>query len=355
MKVLVIQHKMIGDVLTTSLLFELLRAEYPEAQLDYLVNSNTLAVVKGNPFINNIWAYFPKKEQNNGYKQAFFKNLQSQNYNLIIDVYSKFRSAGITLKLRPKQSISYYKWYTFPLYTKTVKPLKESNKDEGLAIVNRVLLLETLGIEVPIIPKPKIYLSSQELATAKAMLASHNLDKSKPLFMIGVLGSSQSKTYPLPYLAQVLDELVTTTQANILLNYIPNQLALIEALMGYCNANTINHIHAGIYGANLREFLAITTHCDALIGNEGGAVNMAKALGIPTFAIYSPWILKQAWNSYEQDGFNKSVHLIDVQPELYNKHPKKYKKQAPSMYKKFTPKAVNTVLAGFLRHHKFID
>ena len=41
MKILVIQQKMIGDVLTTSLLFELLREKNPEAELHYLINSTT--------------------------------------------------------------------------------------------------------------------------------------------------------------------------------------------------------------------------------------------------------------------------------------------------------------------------
>ena len=42
MKILVIQQKMIGDVLTSSILFESLRIKYPNSKLDYLVNSNTL-------------------------------------------------------------------------------------------------------------------------------------------------------------------------------------------------------------------------------------------------------------------------------------------------------------------------
>ena len=49
MKILVIQQKMIGDVLTSSILFEVLRAKYPNAQLDYLVNSHTLPVIENNP------------------------------------------------------------------------------------------------------------------------------------------------------------------------------------------------------------------------------------------------------------------------------------------------------------------
>ena len=54
MKILVIQQKMIGDVLTSSILFEVLRAEYPNAELHYLIYPHTLPVVENNPFIDKI-------------------------------------------------------------------------------------------------------------------------------------------------------------------------------------------------------------------------------------------------------------------------------------------------------------
>ena len=64
MKILVIQQKMIGDVLTSTILFEALRSKYPNAQLDYLINSHTFAVVKHNPFIDNIVYFTPTVENN---------------------------------------------------------------------------------------------------------------------------------------------------------------------------------------------------------------------------------------------------------------------------------------------------
>ena len=42
MKIAVIQPKMIGDVLITSVVFEELRLKFPEATLHYIINKNTL-------------------------------------------------------------------------------------------------------------------------------------------------------------------------------------------------------------------------------------------------------------------------------------------------------------------------
>ena len=53
MKILVIQQKMIGDVLVSSLICNNLRKAYPSAQIDYMVYKSTLPVLKGNTSIDN--------------------------------------------------------------------------------------------------------------------------------------------------------------------------------------------------------------------------------------------------------------------------------------------------------------
>ncbi len=54
MKILVIQQKMIGDVLISSIICNNLRKAYPDAQIDYLVNSFTIPVIINNPNISTL-------------------------------------------------------------------------------------------------------------------------------------------------------------------------------------------------------------------------------------------------------------------------------------------------------------
>lgn len=61
---------------------------------------------------------------------------------------------------------------------------------------------------------------------------------------------------------------------------------------------------------------------------------MAKALNVPTFAIFSPWIKKEAWNGYENER-NGVVHLKDYRPELYKEASTKSK--AGELYQLFKP------------------
>jgi len=69
MKIAVIQPKMIGDVLITSVIFEVLKEKYPNSQLHYIINSNTLPVVLNNPYIDEYILLNPEIEK--GFKGFF--------------------------------------------------------------------------------------------------------------------------------------------------------------------------------------------------------------------------------------------------------------------------------------------
>lgn len=348
MKILVIQQKMIGDVLTSSILFEALRIKYPNSKLDYLVNSNTLPVIENNPNIDNFIPFTKDEENSKRALLKFAKNIKRKKYDIVIDVYSKLSSNIITLFSGAKTKISYHKHYSTFIYTHNVKRVKKTDRNSSLAIVNRLQLLKPLGIETTS-AKPKIYLTEREINESKAFLKDHKIDSTKPLFMIGVLGSGTNKTYPFSFMAKVIDTIAQQTQGQILFNYIPNQEAQAKEIFNLCKPQTQNQIFFEVFGKNLREFLAITKHCDALIGNEGGAVNMAKALDIKTFAIFSPWISKDTWSIFEDDATNVSVHLKDYKPEIYsNKVEKDLKNEALNLYEEFLPELFDKKLKHFL-------
>ena len=349
MKVLVIQQKMIGDVLTSSILFEVLREKYPNAQLDYLINSHTYPVVENNPYINDFIFFTKEVEQSKKALLALAKDIKQKNYNVIIDVYSKISSNLLTLFSGAKTKISYYKPYSTFVYTHNIKRHKATSSKSGLAIVNRLQLLEPIDIHLDI-AKPKIYLTQKEILDSETFLQQHGIDKNKPLFMISVLGSGPTKTYPFEFMAKVIDTIVKQTKGQILFNYIPKQESEAKAIYDACLPETQNHIYFEVFGKSLRDFIAITHHCDALIGNEGGAVNMAKALNIPTFTIFSPWIDTQTWSLFE-DKRNVSVHLNHFEAQLFeNKSNKALKKEVNSLYNTFKPHYFEATLKDFLKH-----
>ena len=349
MKILIIQQKMIGDVLTSTILFEAIKEHYPKAELHYLINPNTLPVIKGNPFIDDVILYTPEIQKSNLKLWYFIKSIRKNEYDVIIDVYSKLSSNLISFLSKAKTKISYHKKQSLFIYDHNIKRTHHSNKASGLEISNRLKLLTPLKIHKERL-KPQIYLTQEEIDARKTYLENNGINFENPLYMVSVLGSSENKSYPLNFMAEIIDTIVAETKGQILFNYIPTQLQQAKIVYGFCRAETKKHIHFNIFGKNLREFLALTKNCDALIGNEGGAINMAKALDIPTFSIFSPWIKKEGWNGFENDGTHVSVHLKDFNSNLYdNKVQKEIKKEAKVFYEAFLPKYFLTVLKKFLK------
>lgn len=340
---------MIGDVLTSSILFEALRKKYPEAELHYLIYKHTLPVVENNPFVDKFLLFDPKKDKKIKGFVSFLKQIRYNEYDVVIDVYSKINTALFNVFSGAETKISYHKWYTKRAYTETFKPKEALETNAGYAIENRMQLLNGLSSGFPVEIKPKIYLTSEEKDVTRKKLVSQGVSFEKPLIMCGILGSSASKTYPLTYMAQVLDFIVEKTDAQLLFNYIPKQIGDAKKLLDLCKPKTRSHVYFDIFGNSLREFMAITSHCDALIGNEGGAVNMAKALDVPTFSIFSPQIKKENWSIYEDGKKNVSVHLRDYHPaEFKDLEKKEISKKSAAFYELLKPNLIFASLEKFL-------
>ena len=240
MKVLIIQQKMIGDVLTSTILFEAIKQKYPKAELHYLINSNTLPVIENNPFIDDVILYTPKIQNNNLRLWYFIKSIREKEFDVIIDVYSKLSSNLISLLSNVKTKISYHKNQSLFIYTHNIKRTGHSSKVSGLEISNRLKLLTPLSIFKESI-KPKIYLTEEEIYTSKIYLENNAINFTTPLYMISVLGSSEDKTYPLRYMAKVIDAIVTETKGLILFNYIPTQLTQAKLVYDLCKTETKKH------------------------------------------------------------------------------------------------------------------
>ncbi len=353
MRVLIVQQKMIGDVLTSTIICQNLKEFIPECTVHYMVHSNTIPVLLNNPYIDKIIDFKPEYRENILFFYKFLKSLKKESYNVVIDVYGKLETNLITHFCKAPIKIGYDKWYTRFFYTHPINPINESKLHLGNAIVKRLQLLKPLIKDKKVdelYNKPKIFLSDTEKEEALTFLKTKNIDLKSPILMIAILGSGSKKTYPFEYMAQLIEEIVEKSDSTLLFNYIPSQINEVKEIYNLCSEKAQKQIKFNVFSSSLRGFLSILSHCRAIVGNEGGAINMAKALEIPTFSIFSPWIDKEGWALFEDEN-NKSVHLNDYKPELFkDKSIKTIKKSSTSLYKEFKPELINIKLNKFIKN-----
>ncbi|WP_029269271.1 glycosyltransferase family 9 protein [Flavobacterium sp. KJJ] len=349
MKILVIQQKMIGDVLISSIICNNLRTAYPEAQIDYLVYASTTPVLEGNSSIDNIILFEEKHRKSKKELLKLGLQIRNEKYDLLIDAYSKLESWILVLLSNAKRKISYKKPGRKFLYTDNVafEPFPKTNL--GLAIERRLSLLEPLDLKIQIDPIPKLFVSEKENQQALALFEKHNVRKDRKTVMISLLGSEKLKTYPLEFMSKVVDYVADTADVNILFNYFPKQLEEAKAVFNTCKPSTQAKIYFDLFGGDLRSFIGLMNQCDLIVGNDGGAINMAKALEKPSFIIFSPWIEKKIWATFEDGIHHLSVHLKDYRADLFEqKTEKMLKKEALSLYQEFKPDFFAQEIESFL-------
>lgn len=354
MKILLVQQKMIGDVLVSSLLCGHIKEHLPDSEVHYLIEEHTTAVVENNPFIDKIILFRKNYKTSKSKFYGFLKSVRKEDYDVVIDVYGKLESNLITYFSKAKIKIAYPKWRSKFLYTHLV-PIKsrqpgsiDTTVDDRLALLSPIIQ-ENLDAQ----KRPKVYMTQTEIDAAKRFLKEQRIDTNRPLLMLGVLGSGESKSYPIDYMAKVIDTIAGNTDAVLLFNYIPSQEKEAKAVYELCKLETRKRISLKTFAPDLRKFLALLKQCDCYIGNEGGSVNMAKASDVPTFSIFSPWIDKRGWNTY-MDTKNIAVHVSDYFPEEFLKMSnKEIKKRTKEFYKMFSPELFEKKMLGFLKTEIF--
>lgn len=350
-KVLIIQNKRIGDVLISSIIATNYKLKYTDSEIHFLAYDFTHGVIENNPNIDKIISIKDKELKKLPNLWKLIQSIRKEKYDVIFDPYSKMQSRLISKFSNAIQTIGHKsrkKLGNLGYYTNPVAIAKEKTKICGKAIEDRIHLLQESERFETIDYEPKIFLTETE--KQDTTLAPF---KDKKIIMLGILGSTPQKSMPYPYIAALVDFIAEKYDVNLLFNYAPHQKEEAQKIYALCKNQ--KHIITGIYAQNIREFCVLMNQCDALVSNEGGTVHIAKALHKPTFTIFSPYVNKDHWASFEDGKFHHSVHLLEMKPNLFDnftfEERKKIEKNPDALYQELTPELIIPELDAFLKYN----
>ncbi|TRX36889.1 glycosyltransferase family 9 protein [Flavobacterium sp. ZT3R18] len=351
MKVLIIQNKRIGDVLISSVIANNFKAKYPKSEVHFMAYDFTHGVISNNPNIDKIISINDKELKKLPVLFRLIRQIKKEQYDIIFDPYSKtqsklickFSGAKQTIGHKSRKKLGNWGYYTHPL---TIS--KEKTKICGKAIEDRIHLLSQAGNFEPIVYEPKIFLTEEE--KKEDWLQDY---KNKKVIVLGILGSTPQKSMPYEYVAQIVDFITSNYDVNILFNYAPHQKEEAQKIHEMCQNKS--NIILDIYAKSIRDFIKLMSQCDVLVSNEGGTVHIAKALNKPTFTIFSPYVNKDHWASFEDGKFHHSVHLLEMKPNLFDSFTfeecKRIEKNPDELYKQLTPEMIIPELDTFLKNN----
>ncbi len=350
-KVLIIQNKRIGDVLISSVIANNYKKKYPNSEIHLMAYDYTHGVIVNNPNIDKIISINEKELKKIQNLIKTIRNVKKEQYDIIFDPYSKLQSRLICKFGGAKQTVGHKsrkKIGDLGYYTHPVGILNSKSLVCGKAIEDRIHLLKQVGTFDTIDYAPKIFLTEEE----KNYRVPEKY-QSKKIIMLGILGSTPQKSMPYEYIAQIIDYIATNFDCFLLFNFAPNQQEEADKIYALCQNKS--NIILDIYAKSIRDFAVLMNQCSLLVSNEGGIVHIAKGLDKPTFTIFSPYINKDDWSSFEDGKFHKSVHLLDFIPDAISNltydESKKIEKNPRELYLKFTPKMILPELKLFLERN----
>jgi len=353
MKVLVVQIKHIGDAVATSMLFSRLKTLGENVETHYMVTASAKQAVLHNRDIDSFFVVDTGRLHSVRYVFDILKRVKAQKYDVVLDLYGKTIGNLLALSSKAEVRVGLKKRRSAWIYTHNINPKDFPRSSESMALRDRKLFLHALKLDSEDL-KPTIELSAQEKLEATQLLSRAGLKPKNKLFMVSILGSAEDKSYPSEYMGRLLTSVVDTLpDVTLLVNYFPSQRSSVENILSFASKKARERVRLDLYADDLRGFLGLLSQCCGLFGNEGGAVNMAKALDVPTFAIYSPQVKLHAWSGEaERSQSHPAAHLSMYRADLLTVPlRKKDITRQRELYAKFEPELLADDLLFFVKKY----
>jgi lipopolysaccharide heptosyltransferase II len=132
---------------------------------------------------------------------------------------------------------------------------------------------------------PRLYVDEQTRQEVEQLLLHEGFQPHKPLIACHINSNNgQSKRWPIPYWATLIDRLICEEGAQVVLTGAPGDLPQIENVTHRLSKQPINL--AG--KTSLTQLAALLQRADLLISGDSGPLHMGVACGTPIVGIYGP-------------------------------------------------------------------
>lgn len=293
-RILIIRLDLIGDLVLSMVAVRVLKRTYPDAEIDLISVPASAKVVEGDPDLTSILGYDPNiwrrprallSQKNWRELRALLQKLHARDYDLAISLFGPWAGTLAVLS-RARRRLGFGQ-ESFPgLMTDSV-PGKHWIRGEKKHEVDYCLqLAQAAGATLSDEDRyPHLFVTPAIAQEVEQLLAHSGIQTSRPQILCHVSANNgQSKRWPVPYWATLLDRLVHEEQAQVILTGAPNDLPLIEKVTRRMHEPAFNL--AG--KTSLTQLAALLKQANLLITGDSGPMHMASALGTPLIALHGP-------------------------------------------------------------------
>ena len=299
-RILVIRLDLIGDLVLSLTVVRALKRTYPEAQIDLLAIPASAKVAENDPNLAQIIAYDPNvwrrpkalvQPKNWREAKSLLQRLRARHYDLAVSLYAEW-AAVLAVLSGAKRRVGFgaegYPGFMTDSVPGGVPGRRRhwSPLDDKHEVDYCLELAKAAGATLtPQDRIPHLDVNAQARQEIEQLLSREGVQPAKPLIACHVSSNNgQSKRWPIPYWATLLDRLIREEDAHIVLTGTAADLPLIQEVIRRMREHPINL--AG--KTTLAQLTALLQRVNLLISGDSGPLHMAVAVGTPLIGIYGP-------------------------------------------------------------------
>lgn len=281
-KFLIIRLGAIGDIVHCLPVADFLKNNFPNCQIDWVVDEKYEQLLNNNPLIDNCYSVPLSKWKKSWLKLStikeisnFNKILQKERYSWAFDLHGMFKSLVIFAFCGAKKRAGYSDYREFaPLGANVLVKPKSKRPHTNYHIIQRNLdLISGSGLLTSSIEKKvdaRLPKATPECVEKIDELLIH-LDKSKPTYVFAPATTWVNKHWNIGEWQKLYE--LTKKEANIVFSGTQKDLSLIYAITKKCRLATVL---AG--KTNLEDYIEILRRADIVVSPDSSASHLAFAL-----------------------------------------------------------------------------
>lgn len=284
-RILIVKLSALGDVVQSLPVAMAIKDHWPDAKLDWLVESPSVGLVQGHPAVNHVLIsprYLVGKGKN-GYIQvvsSFLRRLRRHRYDYVLDLQGLLKSAIFVSLVRAEAKVG-FRGGKEPLAASALNHRLPPYDPDRPALERYLDTLEPLHVPRP--EKIKFGLTPKEADLARVReLIGH---AQAPLVVLHPVAKWDSKLWPEEHWAELAKGLSQKGLRLILTGSAADrQVTTRIAAMADLGSMLVDL--AG--DTNLNQLAALMTLADAVVTTDTGAMHLAGAVGAKVTALFGP-------------------------------------------------------------------
>jgi heptosyltransferase-1 len=257
-----------------------LRGAFPGAFISYVVEEPYKELVEGNPSLDKVIVLKKKQSIKDFFK--LIRQIQKENYDVVLDFHGGPRASLITLLSGAKLKLGYrIKYRNFIYDIKLPRAVKSGHIH---SVENHLNLVKALGVSIDIAP-PLFLPKSQadEVEKVKKFIDEHRLEGHK-IITIHISAGNEFRNWGVDNLVKLSDLLGQLPGVQIVLIGTNEDQKAEEEILKKSKARLISMVGK----LNLREVRELISRSALFVGPDSGPMHIAASTQTSIVALFGP-------------------------------------------------------------------